>query len=126
MKGQGPLFCFKFCLKKSYILLVFLGTLVVSGAFGLGNAQKARAARAEAEAVPEAPAVRTEVEAVPAFFDGLEPWAEEVQAEQTPDPLGTPVPERPSRAETVMKALAAAYPDRVGPAEFRNGDWAVS
>jgi hypothetical protein len=31
----------------------------------------------------------------------------------------------PSRAERVMKALAAAYPDRVGPAEFRNGDWAI-
>jgi hypothetical protein len=29
------------------------------------------------------------------------------------------------RAEQVMKALAAAYPDRVGPAEFRGGDWAV-
>jgi hypothetical protein len=24
-----------------------------------------------------------------------------------------------------MKALAQAYPDRIGPAEFRNGDWAV-
>jgi hypothetical protein len=32
----------------------------------------------------------------------------------------------PSRAEQVMKALAAAYPDRVGPAEFTGGDWAVS
>jgi hypothetical protein len=31
----------------------------------------------------------------------------------------------PTRAERVMKAIAAAYPDRVGPAEFRNGDWAV-
>jgi hypothetical protein len=35
-------------------------------------------------------------------------------------------PEGPgSRAEAVMKALAAAYPDRIGPAEFRGGDWAV-
>jgi hypothetical protein len=25
-----------------------------------------------------------------------------------------------------MKALAQAYPDRIGPAEFRDGDWAVS
>jgi hypothetical protein len=31
----------------------------------------------------------------------------------------------PRRAEQVMKALAAAYPDRIGPAEFRGGDWAV-
>jgi hypothetical protein len=30
-----------------------------------------------------------------------------------------------SRAEQVMKALAAAYPGRIGGAEFRNGDWAV-
>ena len=31
----------------------------------------------------------------------------------------------PDRAELVMKALAAAHPDRVGPAEFRGNDWAV-
>jgi hypothetical protein len=31
----------------------------------------------------------------------------------------------PGRAEQVMKALAAAYPDRLGPAELRDGDWAV-
>jgi hypothetical protein len=30
-----------------------------------------------------------------------------------------------SRGEEVMKALADAYPDRIGSAEFRNGDWAV-
>ncbi|MDR1419315.1 MAG: M15 family metallopeptidase [Treponema sp.] len=30
------------------------------------------------------------------------------------------------RAEQVMKALAAAYPDRIGAVEFRDGDWAVS
>jgi hypothetical protein len=28
------------------------------------------------------------------------------------------------RAEQVMKALAAAYPDRIGQAELRSGDWA--
>jgi hypothetical protein len=31
----------------------------------------------------------------------------------------------PSRAEQVMKAFSAAYPDRIGRAEFRSGDWAV-
>jgi hypothetical protein len=31
----------------------------------------------------------------------------------------------PSRGELIMKAFAAAYPDRVGPAEFRDGDWAI-
>ena len=30
----------------------------------------------------------------------------------------------PSWAETVMRAFAAAYPDRIGPVEYRNGDWA--
>ncbi|MDR3020191.1 MAG: M15 family metallopeptidase [Treponema sp.] len=29
------------------------------------------------------------------------------------------------RAEQVMKALAAAYPNQIEKAEFRNGDWAV-
>jgi hypothetical protein len=31
-----------------------------------------------------------------------------------------------SRGELVMRAIAAAYPNRVGPAVFRDGDWAVS
>ncbi|MDR0643705.1 MAG: M15 family metallopeptidase [Treponema sp.] len=30
-----------------------------------------------------------------------------------------------SRGEEVMKAFARAYPDRIGTAEFRDGDWAV-
>ncbi|MDR2536452.1 MAG: M15 family metallopeptidase [Treponema sp.] len=35
-------------------------------------------------------------------------------------------PEQTSdRGELIMKALAKAYPDRAGPAEYRNGDWAV-
>jgi hypothetical protein len=34
-------------------------------------------------------------------------------------------PEDVQRAEAVMKALAAAYPERLGRAEYRNGDWAV-
>jgi hypothetical protein len=36
-----------------------------------------------------------------------------------------PEPPPPSRAEQVMKALAAAYPDRIGEAVTRDGDWAV-
>ncbi|MDR2193503.1 MAG: M15 family metallopeptidase [Treponema sp.] len=31
----------------------------------------------------------------------------------------------PNTGEQTMKALAAAYPDRIGNAVFRNGDWAV-
>ena len=33
-------------------------------------------------------------------------------------------PPATSRGETVMRALSEAYPDRIGPVEFRNGDWA--
>jgi hypothetical protein len=53
-----------------------------------------------------------------------------VEAEQMPENLANPqgaLPERqePDRGEQVMKALARAYPDRLGPAEYRDGDWAV-
>lgn len=42
-------------------------------------------------------------------------------------PPGSSPPEQliPDKAEQVMKALAAAYSDRIARAEFRNGDWAV-
>jgi hypothetical protein len=40
-------------------------------------------------------------------------------------PQAAPVQAEPDRSERVMKNLAAAYPDRTGPAEFRNGDWAI-
>ncbi|MDR2392547.1 MAG: M15 family metallopeptidase [Treponema sp.] len=40
----------------------------------------------------------------------------------TPDLAAEP----PNQGEQVMKALAAAYPDRIGPAVYQNGDWAVS
>ncbi|MDR1178409.1 MAG: M15 family metallopeptidase [Spirochaetaceae bacterium] len=33
--------------------------------------------------------------------------------------------EEPDRGERIMKALAQAYPDRLGPVEYRDGDWAV-
>jgi hypothetical protein len=39
--------------------------------------------------------------------------------------VARPEPVPPSRGEMIMKALAQAYPDRIGPAEFRDGDWAV-
>jgi hypothetical protein len=35
-------------------------------------------------------------------------------------------PAQAIRGEQVMKALAAAYPDRIREAVYRNGDWAVS
>jgi hypothetical protein len=45
------------------------------------------------------------------------------QEDTVPQPPELP---RPGRAEQVMKALAAAYPDCIGAVEFRNGDWVVS
>jgi hypothetical protein len=42
-----------------------------------------------------------------------------------PSSQSTPEQTEHSRAEQVMKALAAAYPDRIGKAELRDGDWAV-
>jgi hypothetical protein len=45
-----------------------------------------------------------------------------VQHDRNAQPTQQP---EPGRAELVMKALAAAYPDRIGRAEFRDGDWAV-
>jgi hypothetical protein len=42
------------------------------------------------------------------------------------EPLAVPQErQEPGRAETVMRAIEAAYPDRVGPAVFRSGDWAI-
>jgi hypothetical protein len=35
-------------------------------------------------------------------------------------------PPASSPAETIMKAISAAYPDRVSPAEYRDDDWAFS
>jgi hypothetical protein len=45
--------------------------------------------------------------------------------EAVPTPHESPPQPQNSRAEQVMKALAAAYPDRIAQAEQRNGDWAV-
>jgi hypothetical protein len=47
------------------------------------------------------------------------------QVSQLAPMAGEVIPADSSRAMTVMKALAAAHPKRVGPAVMRNGDWAV-
>lgn len=44
-----------------------------------------------------------------------------VQSGSRPENL----PRGPARAESVMRALSRAYPDRLGPAEFVDGDWTV-
>ncbi|MDR0450238.1 MAG: M15 family metallopeptidase [Treponema sp.] len=49
---------------------------------------------------------------------------ESLENPESPQPL-LPLGEEPGRGERIMKALARAYPDRLGPAEYRDGDWAV-
>ncbi|MDR2111210.1 MAG: M15 family metallopeptidase [Spirochaetaceae bacterium] len=44
---------------------------------------------------------------------------------ETRNPQGGPPSGEPSRGESIMRALSAAYPDRIGEARFVNGDWAV-
>jgi hypothetical protein len=65
-------------------------------------------------------------------FCAVLPQAEHVSFQNTNNTHNTyqetvlPIEElEPSRAERVMRALAAAYPRRVLRAEYRNGDWAV-
>jgi hypothetical protein len=68
-----------------------------------------------------------------AFYAGTRFQMEPIQVYAEPMSSELPVlisaaadePPVPDRAERTMKALAQAYPDRVGPAEFRDGDWAV-
>ena len=52
-------------------------------------------------------------------------YAEDMPSELTEMVSVPEEPPVPDRAELVMRALAQAYPDRIGPAEFRDGDWAI-
>jgi hypothetical protein len=98
----------------SFILLLFC----LPGVFGGGKTERSGQGGGR-EPIPQA------VEMVPAL---PEPAGE---AEDNAIPAAVsflqalPAQDEPDRSEQVMKALAAAYPDRIGPAEFRNNDWAV-
>jgi hypothetical protein len=62
------------------------------------------------------------------FAGGFDETAEALGAEKTtavPAGISPPPQQAPGPGELIMKALAQAYPDRIGPAEFRDGDWAV-
>jgi hypothetical protein len=52
----------------------------------------------------------------------FEPEPEETEARE-PEPNQDP---EPDRGERILKALAAAYPGRIGEAAFLNGDWTVT
>jgi hypothetical protein len=48
-----------------------------------------------------------------------------VSVTQSPPNAGVPEAGGQSRGEVVMRALSQAHPKRIGPAAYRNGDWAV-
>ncbi|MCL2066248.1 MAG: M15 family metallopeptidase [Treponema sp.] len=48
-----------------------------------------------------------------------------VYAQDMPEESGVIISEM-DWPETIMKVLSAAYPDRIGPVEFRNDDWAFT
>ncbi|MDR3341691.1 MAG: M15 family metallopeptidase [Treponema sp.] len=89
------------------IVWVTLYSGVLNSSFALGNRQQHPPSQGGAGAPV---LVVMETEASPGSLEPLN--------------LG-PHAEPPSRAELVMKALAVGYPDRVGPAVYRDGDWAV-
>ena len=101
---------------KVLILAGFLLASSLPGCFPQGDTQKAplpkppfppNSTTAEAELNPgDLPALSAEGPA---------------QGLRTP-----PEPADSRRAEEVMQALAAAYPERIHRAEYRNGDWAVA
>ncbi|GHV10830.1 hypothetical protein FACS189491_01020 [Spirochaetia bacterium] len=110
-------------------LFAFTG---VFSAFARGNTQRgSRAPEQNPVELAEAAARddlsdKVEVELVSLVLDSQEA-APELAAEvgRGSSPGQTRVNTPPSRAEVVMRALAAGYPDRLGEAVYRNGDWAV-
>jgi hypothetical protein len=108
--------------QKAFLFTGFLFLAAAfSGAYAGGNSEKTAPVFLPLETpqitVTEDTAEPVPVPEIPVPVEPVEPAA-------AAEPAAPP--ERPSsRAETVMKALAAAYPDRIGPAEFRGGDWAV-
>ncbi|MDR0629711.1 MAG: M15 family metallopeptidase [Treponema sp.] len=93
--------------------LLLLG--IGAGSFGLGTIQQPQMPQSK-------DSVETEgVQTLIQFEDLVHAASGEVPQEHTQELVA-----EPPRGEQVMKALAAAYPDRIGPAVYQNGDWAVS
>jgi hypothetical protein len=97
---------------KQVVCVLFLHNVIVVFSFAGGKPEAASGSSVELLAVDEASsyamASREELVPVPVLmFDSGE------------------LPEVLARGEQVMKALSAAHPRRIGPATFRNGDWAV-
>jgi hypothetical protein len=116
----------RFCL---VCLFVFIG---VFSTFALGNTQKNRmeqlsAIRIEAPELKEADqsGINKKIEAEQGPENPLNPQGAVEAASRAPERV------EQSQGEVIMKALAAAYPDRLGQAAYRQtspmdtGDWAV-
>ena len=51
--------------------------------------------------------------------------SKQIEAQPSQPPVVVEAGSVPARAEQVVKALAAAYPQQISRAEFRDGDWAL-
>jgi hypothetical protein len=100
---------------KVLVLSGFLLAFSLPGCFPQGNTQKAPLPKPLFP--PDSVAAEAELNPgdVPALF----------AAGPAPGSRTPPEPADSRRAEEVMKALAAAYPERIERAEYRDGDWAV-
>ncbi|MDR1956279.1 MAG: M15 family metallopeptidase [Treponema sp.] len=102
-------------LRTDMALGCFLLIFEATGSFSLGMIQQPRVFRSQEPAGIEG--AETPIR--------LEHSAQAALAEPPQEHPPELVAEPPERAEVIMQALAAAYPDRIGPAVYRNGDWAV-
>jgi hypothetical protein len=103
--------------RRLFFITVFLLILVTEHVFCRGKSQNKDSPRnAGREKAEYSLTGREQGSSVP----GLEK-----NENEAPIPAAALEKTAPNRAEQVMKALAKAYPDRLGPAEFRDGDWAV-
>lgn len=99
---------------RMIVYVLFMGT--GAGSFGLGTIQQIQAPQTpKQEGNPGSP--------ISVWFEDL---VQTAAVEPPQEHFQETVAEPPTRGEQVMKALAAAYPERIGPAVYRNGDWAVS
>ncbi|MDR0720364.1 MAG: M15 family metallopeptidase [Treponema sp.] len=107
VKVLRRVFCFVKIPCWFFLLAVFFLPPSYAGGKAERSSQPVQGAAAKAEAITAADSALLDTAETSAAFSA--PPAREID-----------------RGELVMKALAAAYPDRVSPAVMRNGDWALT
>jgi hypothetical protein len=100
-----------FCLKKPLLLTGIFLCIILSPCAARGKTQHPKTVSRDLPAAPR-PENATDDDPGPSPEDG-------------PHGLAALPQDDSRRAEEVMKALSAAYPDRIGAAAYRDGDWAV-